>query len=175
MIVVRLRYGETSNSELNGFLRDNILIDVQKLAVDIENCKFTRKEPPIEYTMVELWMNIFQAIKSTFEDFEVDIEDLLTVAYEYYIPWSNVGNEYSQVRKSWIKKAMTAFCTINLAEELADKKGFYRVFRSKQIPKLVREYFAESLCNQILKDEIKKPLILDADMKSQKTLEGFMP
>jgi hypothetical protein len=45
VILIRHRYGDTNNEELNGFLHDNIVIDVQELAVDIENCKFTRKEP----------------------------------------------------------------------------------------------------------------------------------
>jgi hypothetical protein len=89
------------------------------------------------------------------------------VTYEFYIPWSNIGNEYSQVRETWIKKAMTTFCTINLAEQVIDKKGVYRVFRSKKIPKSVLDYFAESLCNQSIKEEIKKPQIQDDEQKKQ--------
>ena len=93
-------------------------------------------------------MNIFQALNATFEDFEINIQDLLRVTYEVYIPCRKIGNEYAQVRETWIKKAMTTFCTINLAEQVIDKKGVYRVFRGKKIPKSVLDYFAESLSNQ---------------------------
>ena len=70
-LFVRKRYGDTNCVELNQMLTKNIRVSIDRLSVDVENCKFARKEPPEEYTMVQLWMNIFPYIHRKLEDFEV--------------------------------------------------------------------------------------------------------
>jgi hypothetical protein len=161
-LLIRLRNGKTTCEELNLILKKNINIDIQQLVVEVEKCKFTRKEPPVEYTMVQLWMHIFSEINNKPEDFDVSTDELLSVVYDYYIPWSNIGGEYSQVRESWIKKAMQGFCDIGLADEIhdVDKANTYKILKSRSVPKNIQEYIIERLCVKAVDAKIsKKPIV----------------
>ena len=150
VLLIRLRDGKTGCDELNGILTNNVVINIQQLVIEVEKCKFTRKEPPVEYTMVELWLNIFPEINRNTEDFEALIGDILKVTYDYYIPWSNINGEYSQVRETWIKKAMASFCEIGLAEQVGGNPNCFKIFQSKETPKNIRDYIIDSLCTKLL-------------------------
>ncbi len=173
-LFVRKRYGDTNCVELNQMLTKNIRVSIDRLSVDVENCKFTRKEPPEEYTMVQLWMNIFPYIHRKLEDFEVSTKKILEVAYEYYIPWSNIGNEFSQVRETWIKKAMKKFCEIKLAKKIESEEG-YTVFRSKRLgTRDAKGYFMASLCGETVSTEPKpKVTVSEKALKGQKRMVDF--
>jgi hypothetical protein len=173
-LIIRLRNGKTGCEELNSLLKKNISIDPKKLAVELEQCKFTRKEPPVEYTMVELWMNIFSEISKEAVDFEVSIRKLLEIVYSYYIKWSNVDGEYSQVRERWIKKAIQGFCDIGLAEEIREKPDTYTIFVSKNVPsKDFKGYVIEKLCEKVVGAKISKKPVLEIDKNARLITDFF--
>ena len=117
----------------------------------------------MEYTMNQLWSCIFPAIKEETEDFTSNIGEILRIAYDYFIPWSGIRGEYSQVRKRWITKAMNSFCEIDLAEvqsgqESASKTDEeYKIYYGKRIQKDVSDYFVEGLCQKRIEEAGKLP------------------
>ncbi len=169
-LMIRLREGRTSCEELNLLLKKNINVDIKQLIVEVEECKFTRKEPPVEYTMAQLWMHVFSEINRDPIDFEVPINKLLEIVYDYYISWSNIEGEFSQVRERWIKKAMQAFCNIGMATPVTEKPNTYKILTSKSIPKNVQEYVIERLCEKALDEKIpKKSIVLRPEENKQIT------
>ncbi len=164
VILVRYKSGETDCEWLNAKLHQNIKLGLQELITKYEKCRFTRKEPPLEYTMNQLWSCIFPALEEKTEDFTCKISEILKIAYDYFIPWSGLQGEYSQVRKNWITKAMNSFCEIDLVE----KTGFgtesasrvdeeYKIFYGKRIQKDVSDYFVEGLCQKRIAEAGKLP------------------
>jgi hypothetical protein len=158
VFLIRHKKGETGCTPLDSQFLKNIKIEVDRIVIKYEKCRFVRKEPPVEYTMDQLWTCIFPAIHEITEDFTCNIQDILDIAYEYYIPWSRINGEYSQVRKRWIKKAMETFCSIGLAERLEDKQDEFKIFYGKQIRKDVSGYFVERRCRNILEEARKRPV-----------------
>ena len=172
VILIRHRFGETGCVSLNKSLSENIRLDVDTLVNQYEECRFTRKEPPVEYTMAQLWTCIFPALHEKTENFEVNIDDLLKVAYEYYIPWSGIEGEYSQIRQKWIVKAMDKFCEIFLAEKMEDQSENYLVYYGKRIKKNVSEYFIEKTCRKEM-ERARKRGVKEAVEEAQKLLAEF--
>lgn len=172
VILIRHKFGETGCVSFNQKLRENIKLDVDGLVTQYEECRFTRKEPPVEYIMVQLWTCIFPALTEKTEDFEINITDLLKVAYDYYIPWSGIEGEYSQIRKTWITKAMDKFCEISLAEKVEDRPENYLIYYGKRIEKNVTEYFVEKTCRKDIERE-QKIGTKEALEEAQKRLSEF--
>jgi hypothetical protein len=171
-LLIRKRLGDVRCKELSSLLNEDLEIDLQTLTVAYEKCRFTRKEPPVEYTMEQVWLYIFTKMTEKFETFETSIRATLDVAYDYYIPWSNIKGEYSQIRERWIKKAMKAFCDINLAEQDLNDQNKYKVFREKEIGKDFLSYIIERLCRKAEMSKLKQTTELD---KEQKTIGDFQP
>ena len=172
VFLIRPRLGETRCTALNDHLRKNIKIDVDHLFAKYEKCKFVRKEPPLEYMMNQLWSSIFPAMNEITEDFACSIDEILKTTYEYFIPWSGLQGEYSQVRTRWIKKSMKAFCDIDVAKKIEDRPDSYTILYGKQIRKDVSEYFVEKLCRKILRESRKRP-ITEALEEAQRRLAEF--
>ena len=94
------------------------------------------------------------------------------IAYKFYIPWSNLKGEFSQIRKTWVKKVMRKYCEIGLAKKDAKIEGKYKIMREKKI-KNVQNYMIKKLCNQTIKEKSKfKIFDLEEDTK-QKALDSF--
>jgi hypothetical protein len=159
VIFVRHKSGETDCEWLNTKLHQNIKLGLEELITKYEKCRFTRKEPPLEYTMNQLWTCIFPALKEKTEDFTCTIDEILTIAYDYFIPWSGLRGEYSQVRKKWITKAINAFCEIDLAKQESTSNGDeeYKIYYGKRIQKDVSDYFVEGLCQKRIEEAGKLP------------------
>ena|GEM_PF-1449693 len=172
VFLIRLRMGQTGCDLLDAKLHQNIKFEVDTIYTKYEKCRFVRKEPPVEYTMNQLWSCIFPALHEQTENFTCTIDEILEVAYAYYIPWSGLLGEYSQVRKTWIRKAMNAFCKIELAEELGDNPDGYKVFYGKQIQKDVSDYFVDRICRNIFEEARRKP-IKDTLGEAQRVLSEF--
>jgi hypothetical protein len=172
IILLRKRSGNTACDELDIFLQNNIRIDTQNLHLNYEKCKFTRKDPPIEYTMTHLWVDVFPSIKSKEKEFETSIEQVLEIAYKFYIPWSKIEGEFSQIRKRWVKDAMDKFCEIGLAESSPDVKGKYKILREKRI-KNIQEYIIEQLCKESVIEETKVLPLETEEITGQKSLDFF--
>jgi hypothetical protein len=164
VILVRHKSGETDCEWLNTKLRQNIKLGLEELITKYEKCRFTRKEPPLEYTMNQLWSCIFPAIREETEDFTSNIGEISRIAYDYFIPWSGIHGEYSQVRKRWITKAMNSFCEIDLAEKAQSEQESpgkvdeeYKIYYGKRIQKDVSDYFVEGLCQKRIEEAGKLP------------------
>lgn len=170
VFLIRHKHGETGCTALDNKLRENIRFEVDELFTVYEKCRFVRKEPPLEYTMNQLWSSIFPALHEETEDFTCSLDDILGVAYEYFIPWSGLQGEYSQIRRRWIKKAMKAFCDIGIAEEKGSH--IYEISYGKRIWKDVSEYFVEKLCRRDL-EEARKIKIKEISEKMQRKLAEF--
>lgn len=173
IILLRKRSGMTTCNELDTFLEQNIRIDIHAFPTEYEKCKFTRKAPPTEYTMSQLWIDVFPAIESEQKEFETSIEEILDLAYKFYIPWSNIKGEFSQVRRRWINEVMKKFCEIRLAEKSRTVKEKYKIFRDKRI-KNIQEYIIEQLCKETTKGKTKIQLYeREEENSGQKKLESF--
>ena len=157
---------------LNKSFRKNIRLDVDRLVAKYEKCRFTRKEPPVEYIMTQLWTCIFPALHEKTENFEVNINDLLKIAYEYYIPWSGIDGEYSQIRKKWITKAMDKFCEIFLAEKIEGHPETYLLYYGKRIEKNIGDYFIEKICRNEI-EHARKRGIKEVVKEAQRGLTEF--
>ena len=158
VLLIKNKLGKTGCTELDGWFKKNIRLDVDLLFEKYETCRFVRKEPPVEYTMNELWSTIFPGIHEMPEDFTVTIEEILKITHEYFTSWSGLQGECSQVRYSWINKAMKAFCDIGLAEKIENNPNAYKIFYGKRIRKDVSDYLVERLCRNALKAIRKKPI-----------------
>jgi hypothetical protein len=169
-LLVRKRLGDARCNELNSILDEDMKVDLRTLTIDYEQCRFTRKEPPVEYTMEQMWLYIFTKMTEKFEAFETSIGETLDIAYEYYIPWSNIKGEYSQVRETWIKKAMKAFCSIGLAEQDPTDKNKYKILRDKEIEKDFVTYIIERLFRIEGKGKLKQEV---EPSKEQKSIVDF--
>ena len=173
IILIRKRFGNINCEELNNMLQNSIIIDQEMLTVEYEKCKFTRRDPPVEYTMSELWVNVFPAINAEPEDFETVVEEVFKIAREYYISWAHIEGEFTQIRKRWIKRALDSFCEIGLAEQISEDSERYRIFRSKQIQKDLMEYIIESLCNKRVHGALTAPFAESKGTESQKSILSF--
>jgi len=170
IMLIRYRYGNLGCNILENILKENIKIDTGYLQDKYEVCKFTRREPPIEYVMDLLWtmiFPIFAPIRTENKDFEIDIKKILETVHRYYISWTGIKDEYSQVRERWIKNAMEKFVEINLVEKISKKPEKYKVLYGKQIPKDIKKYIIERCC-------FKKFEKLKKSEKKQKELINFI-
>jgi len=170
VFLIRHRLGETGCNGLDDKFRKNIRFEVDPLFTKYEKCRFVRKDPPLEYVMNELWSCIFPAMHEITEDFTCNVDEILKIAYEYFIPWSGLPGEYSQVRKRWIRGAMKSFCDIGIAEK--ESPDTYKIFYGRRIRKEVSEYFVERLCRKVLEDIRKRP-IKEALEEAQRRLAEF--
>ena len=172
IILIRKRSGKTSCTELDTFLHKNIRIDVNALHTKYEKCKFTRKEPPIEYTMTQLWMDVFPSMDSKKEELETSVEEVLEIAYRFYIPWSNIKGEFSQIRHTWVKKVMEKYCEIGLAEKHPKTKGKYKILRDKKF-KNIQDHIIEKLCKETTREKTKSLLSEMEEDTGQKKIDSF--
>ncbi len=164
-IIIKHVSGNVNCAELQKRIENGISFDIQKLAVEYSSCKFTRKEPPISYLMNEIWGEIFPTFSEGSEDFEVNLDQILEKAYEYYIPWSGLKGEMAQIRKRWVQNTLKKFCEIGLADKLDNEK--YKIYYGKDIEKNRLEYFFKRLCNLQAEEsrKISKPQEIQGEMK----------
>jgi len=167
ILLLKHKYGILDCTTLTEKLVENIKIIIDELQENYEVCKFTRKEPPIEYMMDHLWMQIFPVFaereKSKEQDITVYLDELLEIVHKFYVSWTGITGEHSQVRETWIKKSLDKFIDIELAEKIEDKPGYYKIFYGRQIPHNFRKYLIEKCSSH----EIKK-----IGRKTRKLSEG---
>lgn len=114
------------------------------------------------------------AINEKPTDFETSVSGILKIAYEYYIPWSNIDGEFSQVRENWVKKALDSFCNIGLAQQIPNNLERFKILRGRQIQKDILDYVIEKFCSGV-SQAFKKPVLEQEDAAPQKLLTGFFP
>jgi hypothetical protein len=171
IFLIKHKFGNINCETLQKEIENNISFSIQDLTIEYSSCKFTRKKPPLSYIMDELWGQIFPFFKEKTEDFEVGLEDILKVTYDFFIPWSGLEGEYSQVRKSWIREALSEFCEIGLANKIGSER--YRILFSKDVEKDRIDYFIRRICrNEIEKSKkVLSPERQDEEM--QRLLSEF--
>jgi len=155
IFLVKHEYGNLDCKELEQHLKDGLEFSIDLLTQEYEKIKFTRTRPPIEYIMELLWFNIFRifAENPDTKEIVVTLEELLVQLYNYYISWSRIEGEYSQIRKSWIKDTMDMFVNIELAEIIEEVPMTYKVFIGKSgLPNDMLEYIYDESCKFKLKD-----------------------
>jgi hypothetical protein len=153
IILLKYKYGNMDCEELKEKLIKNIKILIDQLIIEYDKCKFTRKEPPDEYLMINLWTLIFPSLlKNNNEYFDTNLDTLTEIIQRYFYPWSGIPGESTQVRKNWIIRAMDKFIKIGLAELIHEKPIIYRVlFKKPGLPNDIGEYIIESICKLRLK------------------------
>jgi len=171
IILIKHKFGKVNCHGLQQHIEKNISFNIQELTIEYNKCRFTRKEPPVCYTMDELWGEIFTAFVEESEDFDIELDQILKIAYEYYIPWSGLDGEFSQVRKTWIRKALSEFCEINLAKKIGKEK--YRIHYGKNIQKDRIEYFIRRLCRKEIEKSRKARKPRETVEEMQRLLSEF--
>ncbi len=154
VFLLKYKFGELGFKIFEEKLIENIKIRIDELQENYEVCKFTRKEPPIEYLMDHIWLQIFPSLAPPpYEKqvFDVELSKISETIHKFYVPWSGIHGEYSQVRERWIKKAMEEFVKIKLAEKIDDDPLKYKIFFDKQTPKDIKEYIIKETVKVNLK------------------------
>lgn len=148
IILIRHEYGELGCKELEEQLKSNLEISFDYLSLTYESIKFTRNPPPVQYLMDLLWTFIFPIFGTGYTETEVEVtlEQILVQVFSYYMPWSRIEGEASQVRKSWITDAMDKFIEIGLIELSDEAPLKYKIFIGKKLPKDTRKYIFEETC-----------------------------
>ena len=167
IILIKYEYGVLGCKELEASLKENLKLLIDELTLKYEKIKFTRKKPPVEYLMELLWYNIFRIFAEYPEvkEIEVTLDQLLIQIYNYYISWSGIEGEYSQVRKTWIQEAMDLFVKIELAEIISEAPLIYKIYIGKTgLPNDMAEYIYKESCKLKL-DQIKKEKLEETQLK----------
>jgi hypothetical protein len=171
IILIKHKYGKVGCDELNNNLIDNIKIFIDKLVIEYDRYKFTRKEPPDEYLMFLLWTLIFpNFLDKNSPSFEVSLDTLVETTQTYFSSWSGIPGEGTQIRKNWIKRAMTKFIEIGLVELLHENPLTYFVpWKKLSLPNDMGEYILTSCCEI----KLKSMGITKSIGKTQKSITDF--
>lgn len=113
-------YGSFSDSRIETKLSDPVPVPLEKILGKISRVKFYDAEPPIEYVMNVLWMNVFNEFSHKEEEQKKkEIPVSCTVATEllrekYAFPQEDT-RQPKIPKKDWIRNALDAFIIIKYA------------------------------------------------------------
>ncbi len=158
VFLLKLKFGKLGFKEFEKDLIENIKNKIDELQENYEVCKFTRKEPPIAYLLDHIWQQIFPLFAPPpyeKQEFEVELSKISEIIHQFYVPWSGIKGEYSQIRDKWIKKAMEEFVKIKLAEKIDGEPLRYKIFFDKQTPKDIKEYIIKETVKVYLKKQTR--------------------
>lgn len=165
IMLLNHRSGTTGCEYFDQKLKSEIKIPEDDLIMEYESRKFVKSVPPDLYLVTNIYLDILPTLANGLEEFEVTIDQIWDIMSEYYASWSGLKGEQSQIRKSWISKAMGVFCEIKLAEKIVDKQNTYKIKWKKGIKtKNVQKYLLDLMCGK------EKPT---SDEINQKTLTEF--
>lgn len=143
------RYGTTACNFFDRKLKDDVTINVDDLAVEYEERKFVKADPPDLYLMTMLFQDIFPRFSiNEGNTINMTIDQLMKYLTEYYTSWSGLEGEQSQIRRRWVIKIMDKFCSIKLAEKVVGKDHEYKVKWSSNTSKNRKEYLLDKLCGK---------------------------
>jgi len=142
---------EPELSKFNRQLKSSINInpDDDKISTLSGIVKFTRKEPPVEYTMVELWSSLLPKFCTIQNNFTTTIDIVTNYINSIDLPlMKNTDGHSFKVRKEWIKKAFDMFAEIKLAQKLSDNR--YKFFLGTTLHNIT-----QSICRETAKASLK--------------------
>jgi hypothetical protein len=157
-LLIQQIYGDLTSKKVSIFnkcISDGIKQDINemKLIIEKERNLFTNQEPPVEYTMMVMWQNIFGEILNQKNNL-VSVEEVVSIVNDFYTDslMKNPNNEY-KFKKDWAKKALEMLVNINMAKNKGDKYEIKLNCQSKNI----KSYF----CEKVASCQIKKGLHRD--------------
>jgi len=144
---------ENDLKKLNARLKEGIEIDTTdvRISTSLESTKFTRKRPPVEYTMLELWENILSRFCNYNNNYTTTVDkvtDFLN-SFESALMTNTDGNKF-KIRKEWIEEAFDKLVEIELAER-KEHDLYYFKFDKYNIRNTV-----DYICRATAKADIKK-------------------
>ena len=147
-ILISHRSGTTGCTYFDDKLKKDIKLDETRIALDYERQKFVKADPPDLYLMTILYQHIFSVLANDKDHFVVTIDDLMQMLTEYYMSWSGLDGEKTQIRRRWINKAMAQFSRIGISQKIPEQPNAYDIKWSKRVPKDVQEYLLTKLCGK---------------------------
>jgi hypothetical protein len=142
-------YGTFSDARLEEKMRDPIPIPLEKEEIikAISSIKFYDAEPPIEYAMNVLWMNIFNEIcqqegNPSTKAITVRCKEITKMLSERY-SFDQIDARQPKIpREAWIRGALNAFVSIRLAEKDISDTDKYLIKYSHPRKENMIEFFA---------------------------------
>ncbi len=132
-------YGSFSNPNIERKLGgDPVGIPLDKIVEEMSRAKFYDAEPPVEHTMIVLWMNIFNELmeekkgKKTGKNILVNTGEA-TEKLEKAYSFPRADDRQPKVpREAWIRQALDAFVEIGYASKDSKDRDIYNVKYSYQ-------------------------------------------
>lgn len=114
-------YGSFSDDRIEAKLSDPVPIPLEKILDTISKVKFYDAEPPIEYTMNVLWMNVFNEFsqreaEETKKEIYVSCSEATELLREKYAFPQEDTRQPKIPKKDWIRNALDVFVKINYAK-----------------------------------------------------------
>ncbi len=171
IILIKYKFGTLGCNALKDYLLENIKIFIDDLVVQYDRYKFTRKEPPDEYLMILLWTLIFPTyLDKNSTSFEVTLDKLVETTQTYFSSWSGIPGEGTQIRKTWIRRAMSKFIEIGLVEIMNENPlTYFVIWKKLSLPNDMGDYILTSCCEL----KLKSMGITKAIGKTQKTITDY--
>jgi len=154
-------HGSFSNKRIEDKLgRDPIGIPLDDIVEGMTRVKFYDAEPPVEYTMNVLWMNIFNELmeekgKKTGKEIFVNTREAtekLGKAYSFPRP---DDRQPKVPREVWIRRALDAFVEIGYASKDSKDRDIYNVKYSYQRKESMLTVFARKRYSALTKSRRK--------------------
>jgi hypothetical protein len=126
-------YGVFSDERIESKLSNPVPVSLEPIIGIISSVKFYDTEPPVEYTMNVLWMNVFNEIKQgggvwgTEKMISVDCKEVTRMLQEKY-SFKQIDSRQPKIpREAWIRDALDEFVAIKYAQKDSDNGEKYYV------------------------------------------------
>jgi hypothetical protein len=127
-------HGSYSDERLEKKFRDPIPVPLEKIISKISAVKFYDADPPVEYTMNVLWMNVFNELMArdgAGKMIAVSCKEVTKLLEEKYA-FKQVDSKQPKIPKeAWIRNALDVFVKIKLAKKDPTKNNVYLVKYSR--------------------------------------------
>jgi hypothetical protein len=125
-------YGNFTDQRVELKLRNPVAVSLEALIGRISAVKFYDGEPPLEYTMVVLWLNVFPELKEREtkerdQALVVDCGEVTEILREKYSFGQEDRRQPKIPKQSWVKKALDAFVSIDYADRDRTNVNRYQI------------------------------------------------
>ena len=163
----RIRHycGKSSIKELDNEVSIGFNILANELDRERGTCLFTT-DPPVEYTILNLWIFIFSYFASKRgHEFEVTIDEIYNLIKKQFMKW---GGKKTLLRRNWIVDALEKMIEYKLIIK-EDKTNKFKV----KFESLNKKDFLELIKEKLEKEseKIKKPVIMEKKEVKKKQLK----
>ena len=139
-LLVQQIYGSLSkrSSSFNEVICDGIKQDINEISLIIEKERnlFTNQKPPVEYTMLMLWQNVFGRVLNENNNI-ISKEKVTEIVNKYYTDsiMKNPQNKEYKFKVAWAEEALKMFKNIGLAENIGSEYSIKLNCNKKDIKK----------------------------------------